>query len=65
MKIVLASNNQGKLAELQAMLTPLGCTLITQGSLGVPEAPLAELLAPLKLTRRASPSVLPGFEDWG
>ncbi len=39
MKIVLASNNQGKLAELQAMLTPLGCTLITQGELGVPEAP--------------------------
>ncbi len=39
MKIVLASNNQGKLAELQAMLTPLGCTLITQGALGVPEAP--------------------------
>jgi XTP/dITP diphosphohydrolase len=39
MKIVLASNNQGKLAELQAMLTPLGCTLIAQGELGVPEAP--------------------------
>ncbi|MFZ2307505.1 MAG: RdgB/HAM1 family non-canonical purine NTP pyrophosphatase [Rhodoferax sp.] len=39
MKIVLASNNQGKLAELQAMLTPLGCTLIPQGTLGVPEAP--------------------------
>jgi len=38
-KIVLASNNQGKLKELQAMLEPLGCTLITQGSLGVPEAP--------------------------
>ncbi|MBK6388610.1 MAG: RdgB/HAM1 family non-canonical purine NTP pyrophosphatase [Rhodoferax sp.] len=39
MRIVLASNNQGKLAELQAMLQPLGCTLITQGSLDVPEAP--------------------------
>jgi XTP/dITP diphosphohydrolase len=39
MKIVLASNNQGKLAELQAMLTPLGCTLLAQGELGVPEAP--------------------------
>jgi XTP/dITP diphosphohydrolase len=39
MKIVLASNNQGKLAELQAMLQPLGCTLVTQGALGVPEAP--------------------------
>jgi len=39
MKIVLASNNKGKLAELQAMFTPLGCTLIAQSDLGVPEAP--------------------------
>ncbi len=39
MKIVLASNNQGKLVELQAMFAPLGCELVTQGSLGVPEAP--------------------------
>ena len=39
MKIVLASNNQGKLNELQVMLTPLGCTLVPQGQLGVPEAP--------------------------
>ena len=39
MKIVLASNNQGKLNELQVMLTPLGCTLVPQGSLGVPESP--------------------------
>jgi len=39
MKIVLASNNQGKLAELQAMFGTLGCTLVRQGDLGVPEAP--------------------------
>jgi XTP/dITP diphosphohydrolase len=39
MKIVLASNNQGKLAELQALFAPLGCTLVTQSELGVPEAP--------------------------
>jgi len=39
MKIVLASNNKGKLAELQAMFTPLGCTLIAQSDLGVPESP--------------------------
>ena len=39
MKIVLASNNPGKLVELQAMFTPLGCTLVPQGELGVPEAP--------------------------
>ena len=38
MKIVLASNNQGKLAELQAMLAPLGLQLISQAELGLPEA---------------------------
>jgi len=39
MKIVLASNNPGKLAELRAMLAPLGLKLISQGELGIPEAP--------------------------
>jgi XTP/dITP diphosphohydrolase len=39
MKIVLASNNQGKLFELQALFAPLGVELVTQGSLGIPEAP--------------------------
>lgn len=39
MKIVLASNNKGKLQELQAMFAPLGCVLIPQGELQVPEAP--------------------------
>ena len=39
MKIVLASNNQGKLAELQAMFGDMGCTLVRQGDLGVPESP--------------------------
>ncbi len=38
MKIVLASNNQGKLAELQAMLEPLGVELVRQSTLGIPEA---------------------------
>ena len=38
MKIVLASNNQGKLAELRAMLAPLGMELIAQGDLGIGEA---------------------------
>jgi len=28
MKIVLASNNAGKLAELQAMFAPLSCALV-------------------------------------
>jgi XTP/dITP diphosphohydrolase len=39
MKIVLASNNKGKLAELLLMFASLGVELVTQGSLGVPEAP--------------------------
>lgn len=38
MKIVLASNNSGKLAELQAMLAPLGVTLVKQAELGIGEA---------------------------
>jgi len=37
-QLVLASNNKGKLAELQAMFSPLGVTLIPQGDLGIPEA---------------------------
>ena len=38
MKLVLASNNRGKLAELQAMLAPLGVQLIPQAELVVGEA---------------------------
>ena len=38
LKLVLASNNAGKLAELQAMLAPLGVALVRQSELGVPEA---------------------------
>lgn len=38
MKIVLASNNLGKLAELRALFAPLGFELVAQGELGIPEA---------------------------
>ncbi|MBP7564862.1 MAG: RdgB/HAM1 family non-canonical purine NTP pyrophosphatase [Burkholderiaceae bacterium] len=38
MKLVLASNNAGKLAELQAMFAPLGVELVRQSELGVGEA---------------------------
>lgn len=38
MKLVLASNNAKKLKELQALFEPLGVDLVTQGSLGIPEA---------------------------
>lgn len=39
MKLVLASNNAGKLAELQALFAPLGVELVPQSDLGIPEAP--------------------------
>jgi XTP/dITP diphosphohydrolase len=38
MKLVLASNNAGKLAELQQLLAPLGMALVRQSELGVAEA---------------------------
>lgn len=38
MKIVLASNNAGKLAELQTLFAPLGLTLVRQSELNIPEA---------------------------
>jgi XTP/dITP diphosphohydrolase len=38
MKLVLASNNAKKLAELQALFDGLGVTLVRQGELGVTEA---------------------------
>jgi XTP/dITP diphosphohydrolase len=37
-QLVLASNNRGKLAELQAMFASLGVTLVAQGTLNIPEA---------------------------
>lgn len=36
-RLVLATHNAGKLAELSAILTPLGFELLSQGALGVPE----------------------------
>ena len=38
MKLVLASNNAGKLAELQVLFAPLGVALMRQSELGVGEA---------------------------
>lgn len=37
MKLVLASNNAGKLMELQALFSPLGIELVAQNALGVSE----------------------------
>ncbi|MES2980533.1 MAG: RdgB/HAM1 family non-canonical purine NTP pyrophosphatase [Pseudomonadota bacterium] len=67
MKIVLASNNAGKLAELQAMLSPLGLELIRQGDLGLPEAeePFRTFVenALAKARHAASLSGLPALAD--
>jgi XTP/dITP diphosphohydrolase len=38
MKLVLASNNKGKLAELQALFAPLDVELVPQSALGISEA---------------------------
>ena len=37
-QLILASNNAKKLKELQALISPLGVTLVTQGTLGIAEA---------------------------
>ncbi len=37
-RIVLASNNPGKLREFSSLFAPLGTQLVPQGELGVPEA---------------------------
>lgn len=38
MKLVLASNNAGKLAELHSLFAPLGLVLVRRGELGIAEA---------------------------
>lgn len=67
MKLVLASNNKGKLAELQALFAPLGVELLTQGSLGIPEAeePFASFVenALAKARHAAAASGLPALAD--
>ena len=67
MKVVLASNNQGKLLELRAMLAPLGLELIAQGELGIGEAdePFHTFVenALAKARHAASLSGLPALAD--
>ncbi|GHD67069.1 non-canonical purine NTP pyrophosphatase [Jeongeupia chitinilytica] len=38
-KIVLASNNAGKIREFRHLLAPLGLEIVPQGEMGVPECP--------------------------
>jgi XTP/dITP diphosphohydrolase len=67
MKIVLASNNAGKLTELQAMLAPLGVALVPQAELGIGEAeePFRTFVenALAKARHASSASGLPALAD--
>lgn len=67
MKVVLASNNQGKLAELFAMFAPLGLDLISQAQLGISEAaePFRTFIenALAKARHAAAQSGLPSIAD--
>jgi XTP/dITP diphosphohydrolase len=66
-RIVLASNNRGKLAELQAMLAPLGVQLVAQAQLGIGEAeePFRTFVenALAKARHAAAASGLPAIAD--
>lgn len=37
-KLVIASGNAGKLREIEALLAPLGCSVLTQAALGIADA---------------------------
>ena len=67
MKLVLASTNAKKLVELGSLFAPLGVELITQGSLGIPEAeePHASFVenALAKARHAAQQSGLPAIAD--
>ncbi|KAF0810908.1 RdgB/HAM1 family non-canonical purine NTP pyrophosphatase [Alcanivorax sp. S71-1-4] len=67
MKIVLASGNQKKLDELNAILAPLGCDVLPQGSFNVPEAEETGLTfvenAILKARNAAAHTGLPAISD--
>lgn len=65
--LILASNNQGKLAEFAQLLTPLGFSLRTQSELGIAEAeePHATFIenALVKARHAARESKLPALAD--
>jgi hypothetical protein len=65
-RLVLASNNAGKLRELSAMLAPLGIEVVTQGSLGVTEAeePHATFVENALAKARHAARVRPDCRRW-
>ncbi len=66
-KLVIASNNKGKIAELTELLSPLGMTPVAQGDLGVNEAeePAVTFVenAILKARHAARETGLPALAD--
>lgn len=66
-KLVIASNNKGKIAELAELLAPLGMTPVAQGELGVGEAdePAVTFVenAILKARHAARATGLPALAD--
>jgi len=66
-RVVLASSNRGKLAEIQAMLADSGVELVSQGQLGISDADETGLTfienALLKARHAAAASGLPALAD--
>ncbi|HUX24323.1 MAG TPA: RdgB/HAM1 family non-canonical purine NTP pyrophosphatase [Burkholderiales bacterium] len=66
-KLVIASSNAGKLREIQAILAPLGCEVLTQAALGIADAEephLTFIENALAKARHASESAgLPALAD--
>ena len=66
-RLVLASGNEGKLREFRRLLAPLGIDVVTQASLGIPEAdePHATFLENALATARpaSAHSRLPALAD--
>jgi XTP/dITP diphosphohydrolase len=66
-KLVIASSNAGKLREIQAILGPLGCEVLTQADLGIADAEEPHLTfienALAKARHTAERSGLPALAD--
>ena len=66
-RLVLASHNQGKLREIEALLAPFGVAVVSAGMLGLPEPEETEPdfagNAKLKALAAARASMLPALSD--
>lgn len=66
-KLVIATHNQGKLREIEALVAPFGIAVVSAGALGLPEpeetGTTFEANAELKARAAASGSGLPALAD--